>query len=297
MGNDKRMRLRFAGPCRVCGVELAAKADAIYERSTKTVRCVTHLAAVEPVAPGSGPLALVDLSRSSYELAAPPEPDLVVETIIDPGNPGASARRQFERRKANREQKVRAKHPRIGGLLHALSSEPQTTVSWDIGAIGEERLGRALNALSSERLRVLHDRSQPRSVANIDHLAVTPTGIYVIDAKRSVGKRPQLKVEGGLLHPRTEKLLVGTRNSTKLVDGVLKQIGIVRGIVGPGIPIHGVLCFVEADWPLFGGSFTTRGVSVTWPKKLYPALKADGSISNEEIDRIHRILATALPPS
>jgi hypothetical protein len=40
--DDKRMRLRYAGTCRVCGSELPAKADAIYERATRTVRCVSH---------------------------------------------------------------------------------------------------------------------------------------------------------------------------------------------------------------------------------------------------------------
>jgi hypothetical protein len=34
------MKLRYAGVCRVCGTELAAKVEAIYERSTKTVRCL-----------------------------------------------------------------------------------------------------------------------------------------------------------------------------------------------------------------------------------------------------------------
>lgn len=36
----KRMKLRYAGVCRLCGTELPARADAIYERATKTVRCV-----------------------------------------------------------------------------------------------------------------------------------------------------------------------------------------------------------------------------------------------------------------
>ena len=67
-----------------------------------------------------------------------------------------------------------------------------------------------------------------------------------------------------------EKLLVGSRNCTPVVDGVIKQVAIVRDHVQDTVPIHGVLCFVEADWPLIGGSFTTRGVEALWPKKLYP---------------------------
>ena len=55
----------------------------------------------------------------------------------------------------------------------------------------------------------------------------TPGGIWVIEAKRYKG-RPGLKIEGGILRPRVEKLLVGRRDSTKLVDGVLKQVDVVR---------------------------------------------------------------------
>lgn len=106
---------------------------------------------------------------------------------------------------------------------------------------------------------MLNDRRISRTPANIDHLAVTPTGVYVIDTKRYQA-RPELKVEGGLFRPRVEKLLVGTRDCTKLVDGVLKQVGVVRELLNDDIPVHGVLCFVEADWPLIGGAFTTRGV-------------------------------------
>ena len=135
-----------------------------------------------------------------------------------------------------------------------------------------------MDRLASETIRLLHDRRLPRSKANIDHLAVTPTGVYVIDAKKYRG-RPHLKIDGGLFRPRVERLLVGSRDCTKLVDGVLKQVDVVRGLLEPGVPVHGVLCFVEADWPLLGGNFTTRDVHALWPKKLYPKLQAEGPLT------------------
>jgi hypothetical protein len=48
---------------------------------------------------------------------------------------------------------------------------------------------------------------------------------------------------------------------------------------------------------LLGGSFTSRGVEVLWPKKLYPKLKADGPVGIETVIEIHRALASALPPA
>lgn len=172
--DEKRMRLRYAGTCRVCGADLPANAEAIHERASKTVRCLVH-----------------DGRKD--------DPKQDVEPI-DPGVPGASARREFERRKTRRDERTRTKHPKLGGIIVALGKEPQSTKAWDTGALGEERLGARLNEFASELLRVLHDRRIPGTTANIDHLAVTPTGVFVIDAKKYKG-RPQLKVEGGLLRP------------------------------------------------------------------------------------------------
>lgn len=117
----------------------------------------------------------------------------------------------------------------------------------------------------------------------------------MIDAKRYRG-RPHLKVEGGLLRPRIERLLVGTRDRTTLVDGVLKQADLVRRIVGDEVPVTGVLCFIEADWPLFGGAFTTRGVDVLWPKRLYARLAMDGEYG-ALIASAHEALGRRLPPA
>ncbi|THI96812.1 NERD domain-containing protein [Nocardioides sp.] len=272
------MRLRYAGTCRACGVDLPARTDAIYQKSTKTVRCVECVPAPsEPEKP--------QLSRREGD-----------PTEVEPGVPGGSARREFERRRASREQRIRVKHPRLGGLILALGDEPQSTTAWDTGAIGEERLGARLNEYASDSIRVLHDRRIPGSRANIDHIVVARSGVYVVDAKRYKG-RPTLKVEGGVLRPRVEKLLVGRRDCTRVVDSVRKQVEVVRGIVEDDRVVHGVLCFVEADWPLIGGSFVTRDVDVLWPKKLYAKLSADGPWSTGQVRALHRLLGGALPPA
>ncbi len=111
------MRLRYQGTCRVCGATLPSKTEAMYERTTKTVRCITHN---PPESTTAGE------SQSAY---APEEP-------IEAGIPGASARRKFERRSARREEQIRTAHPKIGGLIHALTEDPQSTRAWDVGAIG-----------------------------------------------------------------------------------------------------------------------------------------------------------------
>ncbi|MGW8429881.1 nuclease-related domain-containing protein [Curtobacterium citreum] len=186
----------------------------------------------------------------------------------DTSTAGASARREYERRRASDEAKIRETwgDGRIGTIAVALSGERQSTIAWKSGAVGEAEVGRALDAIASEHVVVLHDRRVPRSRANIDHFVVTRAGVWVVDAKHYRDKRPRLHVEGGLFRPRSEKLIVGS-DRTKLVESVLRQVALVRDVVGP-VDVHGTLCFVDADWPLFGGSFTVRGVEVCWPKRL-----------------------------
>ncbi len=289
---EKQMKLRYAGRCRVCGRELPARAEAIYERATKTVRCLDgeHLAA-----PALDPGAEAP-EEPGPESSAEPDAEDEAPDPAESGVAGSSARREYERRKAKREERIRSQHPKIGGFLLAVTDEPQSTRAWVQGAIGEELLGARLDSLVAEGIAVLHDRRIPGTRANIDHIVVAPTGVYVIDAKRYKG-RPELRIEGGILRPRVERLFVGSRESTKLVDGVLKQRDVVRGVIGEDVPVRSVLCFVEADWPLLGGSFVTRDVWVLWPKKLYTKLAEPGALEPNDIAGLHQQLATALPPS
>jgi hypothetical protein len=64
-------------------------------------------------------------------------------------------------------------------------------------------------------------------------------------------------VEGGLFRPRTERLFVGSRDCSKLIAGVHKQMSLVRAALEESetceTPMVGMLCFVEGDWPQIGG--------------------------------------------
>ncbi len=210
------------------------------------------------------------------------------------GGAGSSARREYERRRNKREERIRAKHPKIGGLIVALSDDPQSTKAWASGARGEVALGAHLDKHASEQVVVLHDRRLPGTRANIDHLVVTGGGVFVVDAKRYVDQRPDLRVQGGLLRPRIETLTVGGRDRTKLVVGVLSQVERVAEVLGDeSIPVFGVLCFVEADWPLVGPFFTVRGVRVVAPRKLSALIDevGAGGVAQE----VAGLLAQAFP--
>ncbi len=211
---DKRMKFRYAGVCRLCGVEIPARGDAIYDRSTKTVRCV------------------VCRQSSTDPTDTPNHGSSILEPLSEQSAAGSSARREYERRKAKDQERLRQKWGKLGGVAVALSTEKQSTTAWERGAVGEELLGARLDSIRSDDIAVLHDRRIPGSRANIDHIVITRTGVWVIDAKRYKG-RPELKVEGGILRARFEKLLVGRRDCTRLaLDSALSQRQLMQAVVG-----------------------------------------------------------------
>lgn len=214
---------------------------------------------------------------------------------VTPGTAGASARRDYARRTSRREERIRWKHPRLARLILALSDDPATTRVWAQGARGEELLGARLDALTGDGVRLLHDRRIPGG------RAISGAGVFVIDAKRYPGRRPALRVEGGLLRPRVETLMVGSRDCTRLVDGMQRQLGAVRVVLATAeladVPLTGMPCFVDADWPLFGGSFTIRGIDVLWPSKATERITRTPTGDGAPADRLHRVLAEVLLPA
>lgn len=269
--DDKRMRLRYAGTCRLCGRSHDAGADAVYERTLKAIRCVE-------CAPG--PVGVLSVDGPILEESG--------------GEAGASARREFERRRDAREQRIRGEHPKLGGLILALSDDPQSTKAWERGAVGEELMAKRLADLPAT-FQVMHDRRIRGTKANIDHIAIGPSGVWVIDAKRYKDKRPELRIEGGLFRPRVELLRIGGRDGTKLVDGVKSQVDRVReALADDTIPIRGVLCFLEADWPLLGGHFLVDAVHIVWPKLLVRRM-IEAPANAFDVSEAHARLAETFP--
>jgi hypothetical protein len=212
----------------------------------------------------------------------------------DHSTAGASARREHERRRARREAKVRARHPRLGGLLLALGEAPADERRWARGARGEEMVAEALDARCRPEVAVLHDRRIPGSRANIDHIAVGPGGVWVIDAKRYAGR---IRVERPLFGQ--PKLMVGRRDRTKLVDGLAKQVALVAPLAESAVPdvsVRGALCFVEGELPLIGTP-TIGGFPLLERRRLAKRLNADGPLALDAIAAVTEALARRFPPA
>ncbi len=64
----------------------------------------------------------------------------------------------------------------------------------------------------------------------------------------------------------------------------------MQDLVGE-IPVTGALCFIEADWPLIGGAFSTRGVHVLWPKRLAKVL-LEQTVGEVDVARTRETVAS-----
>jgi hypothetical protein len=216
------------------------------------------------------------------------------QSDLDLGIAGASGKREYERRRAKREAKTRERHPRIGGLLLKLQEAPEHEQAWARGAAGEEELAASLARRSPEAI-VLHDRRMPGSRANIDHLAVVPSGVYVIDAKRYKGKIEVRKPFFG-----DARLVIGGRDKTKLIAGLERQAEAVRAVLTPLAPdvrVNKCLCFVgDPEMPVVR-RLEIDGVPLLYPRRLAKQLRQPGELSAGEIGRIVGTLTQRFPPA
>jgi hypothetical protein len=233
-------------------------------------------------------------------LGAPRAADEPLRTAGATSGPaGGSARAEHERRVARREQRIRAAHPRLGGLILALSDDPQSTRAWASGAVGEERVGAKLDGLAGDGVLVLHDRRIPGTRANIDHIAVGPSGVFVIDAKRYRDAKVEVRRSGGLFSPVTERLFVDGRDKTKLVLGLSPQVAAVYEAMGgreklQHVPVQPVLAFVDAVLPFFG-TVEIAGVPVLGPKGTAKLVRRAGALTRDQQEMAYSVLAEGLP--
>lgn len=216
--------------------------------------------------------------------------------MIATGVPGGSARREYERRHQRREQRIDERWGPLAGLVKFLSDDPQSDSAWAKGSAGEQVLAGRLRKLLGDRAVLLHDREVPRTRGNIDHIAVAASGIWVIDAKKYKGRVEHRDVGGWF---KTDlRLYVGSRDHTKLADGLAWQVDAVRrALEGVEVPINAALCFVEAEWGLFPKAARHNGVWVTWSAKLAEMIAEPGPLTPEDVTDVASRIATALPPA
>jgi len=198
-----------------------------------------------------------------------PAPVVAVRVRASVGEPGASARAEYRRRRAIewtawtrsllwRAAAVLAASVTAGllaaqiaphlaalagvvvaaGLGWRLRFRPSAgTRAWRRGAAGERRTARLLAPLERRGWAILHDLAIPGTKANIDHLVIGPGGVAVIDTKQYRG-RLQLDRDGLLWHGR-HLLVSELRKVLWEADQADELLGIADVQVPAIVAVHG----------------------------------------------------------
>jgi hypothetical protein len=226
----------------------------------------------------------------------------VAEAPVDFGVAGASAMREYARRRHAHERRARERFGVVGVGLARITRDPSSTRVWRQGAEGEARVGAKLcRLLDGTGVQILHDRRLVgHGRANIDHLAVGPGGVTVIDAKAVRGE-VRVRATGGLFSQRRQTLKVAGRDRTRLVRGVQKQAEAVRArLSGQGfatVEVRGALCFADAGGLPLLRRLELDGVTVDGARRVAKLAARSGTLGDAEVQRVLHILASAFPPA
>ena len=155
------------------------------------------------------------------------------------------------------------------------------------GAEGERLTGRTLEKLPG--YVILHDRKIPGSKANIDHVAIGPAGVFVIETKNYKG---EVKARG-------DELFIAGRRRTSIVEQTWREAVAVQGVLAEhmarlAIDVVPVLCIHGSQVPWA----TVQGVRIVGPNGLRKLIiKAPNKISGEEISVLVDVTEKALRAS
>ena len=147
---------------------------------------------------------------------------------------------------------------------------------------------------------VLSDRAWPGRRANLDHVVVAPSGVYVIDTK-AYGGRVELIDRGSFARPSL-RLHVAGWDRSDLVAAVGRQAAGVGAVVsgdgpeGPPVPVVPVLGFVGADWHMPAALVPLGSAVVCGVGGLRRLLRRRGGLGPAERQQLAQVLDAGLPP-
>ncbi len=175
----------------------------------------------------------------------------------------------------------------------------QTTSAWATGAQGERVVGAHLAKVASRGVSVVHDRRIPGSQANIDHVAVGPWGIFVIDTKVAPG-RVSVRRTGPIWNRGPLRLFVGGRDRSAFIEGMRFQVeAVAHALSGVpdahNVPISLMVVLVGGGRGWLARPTQVRGVWVGSPKQMARVLRRSGPLDEVTTSQLARTLAMKLP--
>jgi hypothetical protein len=170
----------------------------------------------------------------------------------------------------------------VGWRLRFRVSEQART--WQRGAQGERHTARLLDRLTRDGYVVFHDLAIPGSDANVDHLVIGPSGVFVIDSKQWTGSiyRDADKLAWHNHYP-LDRTLATVRWEAETVGRLL------------GTRTAALLCVHGAH--VQGGGVDIHGVPIVPAGRLRDALGDDRVLSDGEVGLLAAIARMRLRPA
>jgi hypothetical protein len=156
--------------------------------------------------------------------------------------------------------------------------------SWQRGAAGERQTARLLDRLTRDGYVVFHDLAVPGSPANVDHLVIGPSGVFVIDSKQWTGSVHQSA--DGLAwhnHYRLDRTLDIVRWEAETLGRLF------------GTRTTALVCVHGAH--VHGGGLHAQGVAIVPAHLLRGALGDDRVLSDAEVALLATTAWTSLRPA
>jgi Nuclease-related domain len=170
----------------------------------------------------------------------------------------------------------------VGWRLRFRPSEQART--WQRGAQGERHTARLLDRLTRDGFVVFHDLAVPGSPANVDHLVIGPTGVFVIDSKQWSG-RVQQSPDGLAWHNYypLDRTLETVRWEAETIGRLLDT------------RTHPLLCVHGAH--VHGGGLQVQGVAIVPAHLLRGALGYERVLSDADVELLATTAWTSLRPA
>jgi hypothetical protein len=164
----------------------------------------------------------------------------------------------------------------------------QPTRAWADGARGERATAHRLRRLERHGYVVLHDLQVPGSRVNVDHLAIGPAGVFVIDSKRYTG-RVSLGPDGMLWYGRYPL-------AQQLATAVWATLRVAEALqLPPEVPVVPLLVIHRAPVPW--GGLTVAGVQVIPPSALADTLSREAILPATQVELIAGQATARLDPA
>ena len=184
-----------------------------------------------------------------------------------------------------------AGRPRSTPLVTTSTSATQT--------LAPTRLANHLQRELSESSVLISNRKSKGTRSRLDHLVITPGGVWIIETKNYKGHVEQR--DEGRQYKSDIRLYVGGRDRSKALLGTgWQHKAVTQALLSlgrPEVPVHQALCLDNADWPVIRKPFKIDGIWVLWAPELVEIVNDAPLFGEDDVANLAVRLGIIFPAS